>query len=721
MLRFGVFFALLTKQNYLDSEPIIDGDTITITENPNIKDLATLIYSNQLKTLIIQLKYNDIQVYGTNIIVQGPATAIPDNFMNGNTFIKTVDLSENITRLGSNCFSGSSLESITIRGRIPMLRGDSQFMNCYALKELSIDCGYISENFAANCINLTTVKLLFNTTILIDQNAFSGCYSLSSIDFSNIASIGSKAFYRTNITSLKFQTQGISIDAEAFEYSRVQTIDFGQSIAYLGQKCFLGTPLKSVKLMSVGQIGSYAFSQCTLLESIEVNYTYIPDSFASYCTSLTTVIAKRAKMIGSSAFYNCKSLKLIELSTNTDEFDTITFGSNSFMYCENLEYTFSSPMIYIFGDYAFSYCDKISLGTIITNSSIGAYSFLGCQNIESVTIQCPIGQACFMGCENLESVKYEYTTETSTNEIPDYSFCNCSSLKEFEGNDNITRVGEYAFACTKIKNVVLRRAILDTNAFAESKLETINFNFASSYSFPFFGCSKLEKITISKYTTSSNVFYNLFVYSYEDYSGVSIRKNSKVKNFKLEFEIESGNEYYTIKDDLLLYNSTEIKLVLPDYSESEFQIPSYVTDIHRFAFASNNKIKKLIFNRDLEFVSSHIFSCSDSIKELEISFDGGENHTLMSSFTYFGKLKYITIKTNINKIPSSGFANNPLLKEVILPSSCTEVGYYGFIYCPKLYKINLDKVTKFGEGCFRFTGFESFDFSKFGEEITIPD
>lgn len=616
MLRFGVFSALLTKQNYLDSEPIIDGDTITITENPNIKDLATLIYSNQLKTLIIQLKYNDIQVYGTNIkipniIVQGPATAIPDNFMNGNTFIKTVDLSENITRLGSNCFSGSSLESITIRGRIPMLRGDSQFMNCYALKELSIDCGYISENFAANCISLTTVKLLSNT--------------------------------------------------------------------------------------------------------------YIPDSFASYCTSLTTVIAKRAKMIGSSAFYNCKSLKLIELSTNTDEFDTITFGSNSFMYCENLEYTFSSPMIYIFGDYAFSYCDKISLGTIITNSSIGAYSFLGCQNIESVTIQCPIGQACFMGCENLESVKYEYTTETSTNEIPDYSFCNCSSLKEFEGNDNITRVGEYAFACTKIKNVVLKRAILDTNAFAESKLETINFNFASSYSFPFFGCSKLEKITISKYTTSSNVFYNLFVYSYEDYSGVSIRKNSKVKNFKLEFEIESGNEYYTIKDDLLLYNSTEIKLVLPDYSESEFQIPSYVTDIHRFAFASNNKIKKLIFNRDLEFVSSHIFSCSDSIKELEISFDGGENHTLMSSFTYFGKLKYITIKTNINKIPSSGFANNPLLKEVILPSSCTEVGYYGFIYCPKLYKINLDKVTKFGEGCFRFTGFESFDFSKFGEEITIPD
>lgn len=45
MLRFGVFSALLTKQNYLDSEPIIDGDTITITENPNIKDLATLIGS----------------------------------------------------------------------------------------------------------------------------------------------------------------------------------------------------------------------------------------------------------------------------------------------------------------------------------------------------------------------------------------------------------------------------------------------------------------------------------------------------------------------------------------------------------------------------------------------------------------------------------------------------------------------------------------------------
>lgn len=163
MLRSTVFCSLLSKYPFLNSEIVDSGNTVTVDSSDDFQGNKLQDYMKQhpkVDTLIIKAdsfsKIHYLQV--STVKIQSSATELLDYFLQQNLFIKTVELPETITKFGTECFAGSSLQKITIPGTMTDL-GTETFLHCYSLTELSIKGQIIPESFALECYNLTKVTI----------------------------------------------------------------------------------------------------------------------------------------------------------------------------------------------------------------------------------------------------------------------------------------------------------------------------------------------------------------------------------------------------------------------------------------------------------------------------------------------------------------------------------------------------------------------------------
>ena len=175
----------------------------------------------------------------------------------------------------------------------------------------------------------------------------------------------------------------------------------------------------------VTTIGSYAFSGCTSLTSIE-----LPDS-------LTT--------IGDEAFYGCASLTSIELPDSLT-----TIGDHLFHFCDSLASIDLPDSLTTIGEYAFYYCKSLtSIELPDSLTTIGEYAFSACTSLTSIVIPegvTTIGDAAFAYCTSLTSIELPDSLTT----IGVDAFYNCTSLTSIELPDSITAIGSYAFYCCEL-------------------------------------------------------------------------------------------------------------------------------------------------------------------------------------------------------------------------------------------------------------------------------
>ena len=152
--------------------------------------------------------------------------------------------------------------------------------------------------------------------ILIANNAFSGCTSLTSITIPNsVTSIGDAAFSGcSSLTSITIPNSVTSIDGWAFQHcTSLTSVTIPNSVTYISRSAFYGcTSLTSVTIPnSVTSIGYQTFYGCTSLTSVTIpnSVTYIGDWAFYGCTSLTSVtIPNSVTSIGGRAFANCPDL-----------------------------------------------------------------------------------------------------------------------------------------------------------------------------------------------------------------------------------------------------------------------------------------------------------------------------------------------------------------------------------------------------------------------------
>ena len=373
------------------------------------------------------------------------------------------------------------------------------------------------------------------TVTSIDNEAFHGCSSLTSIDFgenSQLTYIGDNAFKKcSSLTSIEIPSGVTEIEYEAFDgCSSLTSIDFGDNsqLTSIGDDAFHGcSSLTSIEIPSgVTFIGNLAFGGCSSLTSIIVEsgntvYDSRNDCNAIIKTATNTLIAgcqntvipSSVTSIGKEAFEGCSSLTSIEIPssvtyigyyafTNCSSLTSIIVESGNTVYdsrdnCNAIIETATNTLI--------AGCQN----TVIPNSvtSIGDMAFYDCSSLTSIEIPSGVTEIeyeAFARCKSLTSIDFGENSQLTS--IGEYAFSACSSLTsiDFGENSQLTSIGEDAFSnCSSLTSIEIPNSVTSIGDYAFykcSSLTSIDFGENSQLTYigdrAFSGCSSLTSIKI---------------------------------------------------------------------------------------------------------------------------------------------------------------------------------------------------------------------------------
>ena len=408
--------------------------------------------------------------------------------------LKTVDVPDSVTSLGTEAFYGcTSLVSAAIGDSLRAVP-DSVFRNCTALESVeignsvkTIGGGSYSQNGAfSGCTSLSSVNIP-DSVEEIHGYAFYGCKSLTAISLGqNAVSIERSAFENCNrlasIDLENVQTIGIN----AFYSSGLRTVDIPDSVISLGNNAFYGcTSLASVTIGdSLRTIPDSVFRNCTALESVEIGNSvktigggsYSQNGAFSGCTSLSSVnIPDSVEEIYGYAFYNCKSIIAIKFGTGLVEVKNTAFDGISFYNgTENIAVNAANLIgKTFFGSNAKLYLSSnvpidttFTIGNVIytiTSTSPQRAKIIGfVPEVKDVTIPkvvsymgytvsvTAVDAEAFYGCTTLTSINLGNVTSIETK-----AFANCTALKTVTMS-KATSVSGYAFyGCKSISKLNL--------------------------------------------------------------------------------------------------------------------------------------------------------------------------------------------------------------------------------------------------------------------------
>ena len=242
-----------------------------------------LINSIILKPHDVDITF-DIQEKTEHIVVDNGITEINYAFgTHGFNKLKTVDLSNSITSLGSGVFKNSDgLTSLTIPNSVTSI-GSSAFEGCSGLTSLAIPNSVTSIGSSAfeGCSGLTSLTIP-NSVNSIGKSAFSGCNNVASVYFEDGENTLSFGYYANN----------------TFYGCPLTTIYLGRSINFNYYDSYTSpsySPFKDMKTLSSLVIGNKvtsitegAFDGCSGLNSIKVSWNRplaIPEMFDNYTTN----------------------------------------------------------------------------------------------------------------------------------------------------------------------------------------------------------------------------------------------------------------------------------------------------------------------------------------------------------------------------------------------------------------------------------------------------
>lgn len=188
----------------------------------------------------------------------------------------------------------------------------------------------------------------------IEENAFSSCSSLTSVDM-------------PSVTSIKYQ---------AFNDCKRLTSVNMPSVTSIGQWAFHScSNLISVVMPLVISIGSQAFYGCSNLTSVDMpSVTSMGQFVFSYCYSLTSVAMPLMTSIGYRAFDGCRRLTSVAMPLVTS-IDAYAFND-----CSSLSSVIMPSVISIY-DHAFCNCPIANLSLPASLTSIGNNCFTETRDI----------------------------------------------------------------------------------------------------------------------------------------------------------------------------------------------------------------------------------------------------------------------------------------------------------------------------------------------------
>lgn len=380
-----------------------------------------------------------------------------------------------------------------------------------------------------------------------------------------VSEIKSKAFQKTQITSVKIPGTVTKIGTNAFEECpQLASVEFGEGVQQIGSYAFKNcAAIKSLEFPStLTNISSYAFDGLTLITSV-----VIPDKvnmLMSYpfqnCTSLRSITVG-AKLNSFNAANVCKNCPLEEILVSeahtrlasvdgvlydkkgadlkayppykkTETFtppSTVTRISDSFKGAMFLKHFVGNDALTTMPNQGFQECpelESVTLGKSV--SSIGARSFYKSPKMTKITISdenpnlkaadgvvmSKDGTILYMRLTTLEGTSY--AIPEGVTQIERSAFYYNEKLADVTFPSTLTSIGASAFArCSALKTAILPASVKEIGSGAFSYCKNITEGNAPEgvteiQEETYYGCSKMTKFSFPSTLTTIgyNAFYN---------------------------------------------------------------------------------------------------------------------------------------------------------------------------------------------------------------------
>ena len=398
----------------------------------------------------------------------------------------------------------------------------------------------IEEDAFSGCYGITSVITL-NSVINIGNEAFRSCFSLASVIIGNsIVNIGDYAFYGcSSITSVtNYATTPQAINANAFASVNLSS-------------CTLYVPAESIALYQAAEVWKdfgnilpiedtpepcITASGACGAEGDNLTWTLTCDSvltisgtgamadyninnpapWYSYVLSVKTVVVNEGvPSIGMCAFMDCSGLTSVAISNSVT-----SIGGGAFARCASLSSVTIPNSVISIGENAFQSCSSL-ISVTIPNSvtSIGYQAFSGCHSLTYIDIPNSvtyIAAGALSDCEKLTSINVE-TDNPNYCSVDGVLFNKTKTLlKQYPSGrqgaytipNGVTNIGPLAFRwCTGLISVEFPNSVtrIGEHAFVGcTSLTSINIpnNVTSIGRQDFYYCSSLNSVEIPNSVTS---------------------------------------------------------------------------------------------------------------------------------------------------------------------------------------------------------------------------
>ena len=538
---------------------------------------------------------------GKAIVCDGTLICVlPKDDRDRNSLIYNInEIDEAITKLGEFCFSGcENMVRVNIPANISKIN-NSAFENCTSLYEIHFS-GSTPPEIGDNVFN----GISEDYKIFVPEEHFLKYFEKWS-DKNFISHVYPKPvdngiIYYGDTLNLPNQQSIKYADETYYKITNVDT-NFTESY-FTGQENIT----KVILGESISKIGKEAFKGCTKLE-----YIYLSDSITEF---------------NNQCFYNCSSLKKIHIP--------IGLKDNSFI-VEN----WGSNITYSTRDV------NINISTL--NDYFGSETFYGCTNLTEFGTYhkgyVTKDKRCYVYNSDLKFfaqggiLEYEIPNDINITSINKYAFKG-SGISQITLNENIKKIGEYAFAnCVELQNIINWYNIktISKGAFMEC-------NQLGALELP----NKLEVI-------EENAFNGCVLMYLDDYipETVTFIGNGAFKNCENFIILKSGEPGRT---PLELKN---------------------ITRINKSSFEGCTSLKEVIINNEILTINDSAFAGCTSLEK--VSLYEGSSLTSINANAFKGckKLKSITLTDKITEIGDSAFVGCVSLKRVELPSKLVRLSH----------------------------------------------